>query len=80
MHQNPSEIEADNKRLLSKVVVPKIKFSLEVAVFSRREQVFFQSTVFLYFMKVVAIIHSSMDTVHLEEHLNCVYTMYLTDI
>ena len=44
---------------------------------------FFQSTVFLYFTKVVAVIYSSMDTVFFRwarAAINCVYTIYLTDI
>ena len=45
--------------------------------------VFFQGAMFLYFTKVVVVIHSSMDTVFFRRALatmNCVYTTYLTDI
>ena len=45
--------------------------------------VFFQSTVFLYFMKIVATIQSSMDTVFFKRVLaakNCAYEIYLTDV
>ena len=50
-------------------------------MFNRREQPFFQSTLFLYFTKVVMFIHSSMDTVlfgRVLATMNCLYTMYLT--
>ena len=47
------------------------------------EKSFYQSTVFLYNMKVVAAIHSTMDTVFFKKALaamNCLYKMYLTGI
>ena len=81
MYKNPSEIVAHEKRLRSKVVVPK-KFSLKVTAFSYRNS-FFPSTVFLYFTKVATAIHSSVDRAFLKRTLtamNCVYTMYLKGI
>ena len=81
MYKNPSETAAHQKRLRSKVVVPK-KISLKVAAFRRREQLF-HGTVFLYFTKVAAAIHSSMDRAFFKRALvamNCACTMYLTGI
>ena len=81
MYKNPSEIAAHQKRLRSKLVVTK-KISLKVTAFRRREQLFL-GTVFLYFTKVAATIHSSMDRAFFKRALvamNCVCTMYLTGI
>ena len=84
MFKNLSEIEARKKDFdPSSVVVPKklfFSFRLLYLIAGNR---FFQSTVFLYFTKVVAANHSSMDTVFFRSALatiNCKYTMYLTDI
>ena len=44
---------------------------------------FFQGAMFLYFAKVAAAIHSSMDRVFFKRALaarNCVYTIYLKGI
>ena len=48
MYKNPCEIAARKKRLRSKVVVPKKKFSLRVTAFSRREQFFSGYSVSLF--------------------------------
>ena len=71
---NLSEIVAHKKKLSSNVV------ALLCLIAGNS---FFQSTVFCCFTKVVAAIHSSMDTVFFRRALatmNCKYTMYLTDI
>ena len=48
------------------MVVSKNIFTLKITVFNRREQFFFQRTVFLCFFSCC---HSSRDAVFLEEHL-----------
>ena len=82
MYQNLNEIVTDKKRLLSKVVVPNHFFLVGYCVYSQRT-VYFSDTVFPYFAKIFAVIHSSMDMVLFRRALaamNCVYTMYLTYI
>ena len=78
MYKNLRDIAAHKKGLWSKVVVSKKFF------FSCRLLRFVAGIVlFLYFKKVVAAIHSSMDTVLFRRALaamNCVHTIYLTDI
>ena len=69
MYKNLGEIVAYEKRLWFKLVVPKktffpCRFFCLIAGNS-----FFQSSVFLYLTEVVAAIHSSMDTVFSEDHL-----------
>ena len=57
MYKNLSENSSSVKAVIKSSCSLKNVFSLQVTVFSRREQ-FFQSTVSLYFIKVVATIHS----------------------
>ena len=80
MYKNYSEIAAHKKRLWSKVSPNKTFFPFPplVTVFNLREGSF-SETVFLYFTKIVATIHFSVETVFLRRALgaiNCVYTMY----
>ena len=82
MYKNLSQIAAHKKRLWSKVVVPNFFFPFKLLCLVVGNS-FFQSAMFFYFTKVVAVIHISMDTVFFKRTLaamNCVYTMYLTDI
>ena len=70
MYKNLSEMAAHKKGLRIEVVVPKKHFFLCSLLCLIAGNTFFQSTVFLYFTKAVAAIHSLMDTVFiLEEHL-----------
>ena len=72
MYKNLSEIAAHKKWLRSEIVVPKIHFLFVVYCVLSQGTDFFQSKVFLEFMKVVAGIHYLMDTLLLfilEEHL-----------
>ena len=70
------------------VLLKKSMSSLQVSMFNRREQFFFQSTVFLYFTKLIDAIHFfngfGMDTVFLKEHLQpgvthiqCIWQIFL---
>ena len=63
IYNNLSEISAHKKRLWSTVVVPKKPFYPCRLLCLIVGNSFFQSTVFLYFKKVVAAILSSADTV-----------------
>ena len=77
MYKNPKEIAAHKKRLPFKVVVPKKKFPQRLLGLVAGNS-FFQGTVFRYFTKVAAAIHSSMVRVFFKRALaamNFVYTM-----
>ena len=70
MYKILRETAAHKKGLSSEVVVPKKRFFLCSLLCLIAENSFFQGTMFLYFTKVVAAIHSLMDTIFiLEEYL-----------
>ena len=69
-------------KLWSKVAIPKTIFFPRRLLYSITGTSFFQSS-FPFFTKVVAVIHSSIDTVFFRRALAAmtfVYTLYLTDI
>ena len=80
MYKNLSEVEAHKKRLWSKVewLLLRKHFPCRLLYLISRNS-FFQSTEFLYFTKVLAANHSSMDTVFFRRaiaNINCIYTMH----
>ena len=84
MYKNLSEIAAHKKRLRSNVAAPKkFFFPCRLLRLVTRNS-FLYGTVFLYFTKVAVAIHSSMDGYGVFRRalaaMNCVYTMYVTDI
>ena len=83
MHQNPSETQADNKRLLSKVVVPKkTNFPVGFCVWSQGTGFFSEYSVSLF--RESSCSHPFLNRYgtfrRAHAAMNCVYTMYLTDI
>ena len=84
MYKNLNEMAAHEKGLWPEVVVPKI-FFLCILLCLNAGNSFFQSTVFLYFTEVAAVIHSLMDTVFILEedlqswivHIQCIWQIFL---
>ena len=79
VYKDLSEIAAHNKILWPKV---EKTFSPCRLLYLISRKSFFQSTEFLYFMKLFAANQSSIDTVFFRRgiaNINCIYIMYSTD-
>ena len=84
MYKNLSEMAAHEKGLWSGVVAPKIIFPCILLCLIAGNS-FFQSTVFLYFLKVVATFRSLMDAVFILEeqlqpwivYIQCIWQLFL---
>ena len=74
MYKNLSEIAVHKKVCDSKWLFLKNIFSFQVTVFNRREQFFFESKVFLYFIKVgISRMYLTISRIFLEYFLDHFY-------